>query len=301
MSRGKRNIFLSFLLFFLCLSIFGQGETPIIKTRSFIVNLFVTASRHGRYVTNLKKDDFEVYENGIRQKILYFRNLQSIKEIPLTMVILVDTSGSVKDKLSLEIETASKFLEEILRPKKDIAAIIEFHSEVVLVQDFTNNIEKLKEGLNKLKPGGNTALYDAVYLASEEKLKGEAGRKIIVILSDGEDTCSMVSEKEAIKAAQSADVLIYGLGVRSPGIRSNFSVLEKMCKKTGGKFFKVGVSFRELRETFKEIERDIRCQYNIAYRPMNTEFNGRFRRIKIKVKRRGIKLRYREGYFEPEK
>ena len=294
-----------FLIFFLLLlfsvTIFAQSDVPLIKTRSFIVNLFITATKHGKYVTNLKESDFEVYENGIRQRILYFRNLKTIKEIPLTMVILVDTSGSVKDKLSLEIETASKFLEEILRPEKDIAAIIEFHSDVVLVQDFTNNIEKLKEGLHKLRPGGNTALYDAIYLASEEKLKGEAGRKIIVVLSDGEDTCSMVSEKEAIKAAQFADVLIYGLGVRSPGIRSNFSVLEKMCKKTGGKFFKVGVSFRELRKTFKEIERDIKCQYNIAYRPKDTEFSGKFRRIKVKVKRRGVKLRYREGYFEPEK
>ncbi len=298
--RVNKRIAFFIVLVLLGIFIFAQEETPIIKSRSFIVNLFITATRHGRYVTDLKKSDFEVYEDGVRQKILYFRNLKSIKEIPLTMVILVDTSGSVKDKLSLEVATASKFLEEILRPEKDIAAIIEFHSEVVLVQDFTNNIEKLKIGLNKLKPGGNTALYDAIYLASLEKLKGEAGRKIIVVLSDGEDTCSMVSEKEAIKAAESSDVLIYGLGVRSPGIRSNFKALEKMCKKTGGKFFKIGVSFRELRETFKEIEKDIKCQYNIAYKPYNTEFRGRFRKIKVKVKRKGVRLRYREGYFEPE-
>ncbi len=290
-------LFVCFLVIFTSLA---YTQSPVIKTRTFIVNLFITATKHGKYVTDLKKNDFEVFENGVKQEILYFRNLRTIKEIPLTMVILVDTSGSVSDKLSLEIKTASKFLEEILRPKKDIAAIIEFHSEVVLVQDFTDKVEKLEEGLNKLRPGGNTARYDAIYLASEEKLKGEAGRKIIIVLSDGEDTCSMVSEKEAIKAAQSADVLIYGLGVRTRGIKSNFGVLEKMCKSTGGRFFKVGVSFRELRETFKEIERDIRCQYNIAYKPKDIEFKGRFRKIKVKVKRRGIKLRYRNGYFEPE-
>jgi len=141
--------------------------------------------------------------------------------------LIIDTSGSVKDKLRYEIETAAEFFREILRPGKDLALIIQFDSEVNLVQDFTQNQNDLVGALNSIRAGGDTSLYDAVYLAAEEKLRYEAGRKVMVVISDGEDTSSLVSREEAIEAAQKSNALIYGMGVRGRRSRGSFGDLKK--------------------------------------------------------------------------
>jgi len=276
------------------------SQGAVIKSRVFLVNLFVTALHKKNYIKDLTQADFTIYEDGKPQEIKYFNNLSQSKDMPLTIVMLVDTSGSVMDKLQQEITTASAFFKHILRPNKDMAAIIAFHSEVILVQDFTAEPERLDAALYKLRPGGNTSLYDAIYLAAEDMLKGEAGRKIIVILSDGADTSSRVIQKEAITAAQKNDVLIYGLGVRSPRYRSDFRALKKFCKETGGKFFSIKASISELQNTFDQIMTDIHHQYNLAYEPVDQARDGRFHKIKIKIQGRRLKLYYRNGYFAPE-
>ncbi len=279
-------------------------ETPpagaVIKSRAIVVNLFVTASSGKDYVRDLKKEDFSIYEDGVPQEIKYFNNLSQSKDLPLTIAMLVDTSASVSDKLQQEVATASAFFKQIVRPNKDMVTLLEFHSEVILTQDFTDDPDRLDRSLAKLRPGGNTALYDAVYLASEDKLSGEAGRKIIVILSDGEDTASKVSMDTAIKSAQKHDVLIYGLGVRSPNYPANFGALEKFCRETGGKFFSPKASFDQLKKTFDAIMNDINHQYNMAYEPKNQQRDGTYRNIKVTVRRKGLKLFYRQGYYSPE-
>ncbi len=276
------------------------AQEDVIRSRVFVVNLFVSAMADDEYVGELKESDFEVTEDGKPQELLYFRNLSQTQDIPLTIVVLVDTSGSVKDKLAQEVATASIFFKKILRPNKDVAALAEFHSEVVLVQDFTDNMDRLDAALDKLKPGGETSLYDAVFLASEEKMAGEAGRKIILILSDGADTSSKVSKDIAIKAAQRVDALIYGIGVRSALYPSDFSVLERFAKETGGRFFTPEPTREALEQVFGMIMKDIQHQYNMAYEPQNLTRNGEFRKIKVSVKGKRMKLFYRKGYFAPE-
>jgi len=283
----------------------GQQETEqlpgaVIKARVFLVNLFVTALDDDNYVRDLMEQDFIVYEDGEPQPIKYFNNLSESKDLPLTIIMLIDTSGSVVDKLQQEIATASAFLKHILRKNKDLAALIGFHSEVELLQDFTDDPDRLDAALSRLRPGGNTSLYDAIYLAAEDMLRGEAGRKIIVVLSDGADTSSRVKQEEAIRAAQKNDVLIYGLGVRSPRFQSDFRALKKFTEETGGKFFSVKASIQTLRNTFDQIMTDIHHQYNIAYEPRNQVRNGEYREIKVKVKGRRLDLYYRNGYFAPE-
>lgn len=272
----------------------------IIRSRVLMVNLFVTARQGGEYVRDLKKEDFTIQEDGKPQEIRYFNNLNASKDVPLTIVLLVDTSGSVSDKLPQEAATASAFLRQILRPGKDLAAIFEFQSEVALIEDFTADQDKLDKALKRLRPGGNTALFDAVYLAAEEKLRGEAGRKVIVILSDGDDTSSRVKANEAIKAAQKSDVVIFGMGIRSQNTPTRFDILEKFCRNTGGRFFNPSRSIEDLRQTFDEILADINHQYNIAYASQNQNRDGGYRKIKVKVARSGVKLSVRDGYFAPE-
>jgi VWFA-related protein len=272
----------------------------VIRSRVNVVNLFVTAASGKTYVRDLTRDDFAIYENGVRQEIKYFNNLSQSRDLPLTVALLIDTSGSVADKLPQEIATASAFFRHIVRPGKDMITVMEFHSDVILVQDFTDDIDRMEKALGKLRPGGNTSLYDAVYLASEEKLKGEAGRKIIVILSDGEDTASKTGMDEAIKVAQKNDVLIYGLGIRSMNYGSDFRALERFCKETGGLFFSPKASFESLKKTFDAIMEDINHQYNIAYEPKNQTRDGSYREIKVTCLRKGLKLQYRQGYFAPE-
>lgn len=273
---------------------------PVIRSRVFVVNLFVTAAKGKSYARDLTRDDFAIYENGVRQEIKYFNNLSQSRDLPLTIALLIDTSGSVADKLSHEVATASAFCKHIVRPGKDMVTVMEFHSDVILVQDFTDDIDRMQKSLSKLRPGGNTSLYDAVYLACEEKLKNEAGRKIIVVLSDGEDTASKTSMDAAIKVAQKNDVLIYGLGVRSMNYGADFRALERFCRETGGLFFSPKASFESLKKTFDAIMEDINHQYNIAYEPKNQNRDGTYRDIKVTCLRKGLKLQYRQGYFAPE-
>jgi VWFA-related protein len=278
-----------------------QEAQTTIRAEVALVNVFFTAKdKKGRPIQNLKADDFEVFENRRLQEIEYFSELGEGSEVPLTIALLIDTSGSVKEKLEYEKTTASEFFREILRPNKDLALIIQFDSEINLVQDFTQSQNDLLDALNLLRAGNSTALYDAIYLAAEEKLKSEVGRKAIVVITDGEDTASKVKKEEAIKAAQVSDALIYGIGVRSPGYRSDFGVLKKFAEETGGEFFSPRAKLDEIRAAFRSIGEDIHGQYSVAYRSSNPIKDGKFRSISIRCKVRGARIRARKGYYAPK-
>lgn len=276
----------------------GQEPQTTIRAEVALVNVALTASdRKGNRVSGLKAEDFEVFDNRQPQKIEFFSELNKSSEVPLTIALLIDTSGSVKDKLEYEKATAAEFFKEILRPKKDLALIIQFDSEVNLVQDFTQSYDDLLNALDVLKAGNSTSLYDAVYLAAEEKLKDEAGRKVMVVVSDGDDTSSKVTQAEAIEAAQKGDVLIYGIGVQT--MDSTFRALKKFAEETGGAFFSPRAKRDEIEAAFRSIREDIQGQYSLAY-SLKGKKDGAFHTIDIRCKIRGVKIRARKGYYAPK-
>jgi VWFA-related protein len=234
------------------------------------------------------------------QEIEFFSELGESSKVPLTIALLIDTSGSVKDKLNYEKETAAEFFREILRPNMDLALIIQFDSEINLVQDFTQDPDDLLYALDGLRAGNSTSLYDAIYLAAEEKLKQEIGRKVMVVITDGEDTASKVKKEEAVEAAQRSDAIIYGMGVRSRGFRHNFGVLKKFAEETGGAFFSPSSDPEEIRDAFRSIGQEIHGQYSLAYRSSNPIKDGKFRSISIRCSKRGVRIRARKGYYAPK-
>lgn len=282
-------------------TIFCQEPQTTIRTEVALVDIVFTAiDRNGQPVRDLRAEDFQVFENNKAQKIEYFSYLGKGSNVPLTVALLIDTSGSVKDKLDYEKATAAEFFKGILRPNKDLALIIQFDSEVNLVQDFTQSQEALLNALDSLKAGNSTSLYDAIYLAAEEKLKDEVGRKVMVVITDGEDTSSKLRREDAIEAAQKSDVLIYGIGVRSEEFGSNFGVLKRFADETGGAFFSPHARLAEIQAAFRAIGEEIRDQYSMAYIPTDKKKDGSFRAIDIRCKVGGVRIRARKGYYAPK-
>ncbi len=278
----------------------AQEPGTTIRTEVALVNLLFSAvNRVGKPVRGLTADDFLVFEDRQPQKIEYFSDLSKDNQIPLTIALLIDTSGSVKNKLDFEKETAAEFLKEVLRKNKDLALIIQFDSEVNLVQDFTQDTDLLIAALNTLQAGNSTALYDAIYLAVDDKLKSETGRKVIVVITDGDDTSSKLHKEEAIEIAQKNDVLIYGIGVRGE-FGANFGVLKKFAEETGGSFFSPHARLSEIQAAFKAIGEDLQGQYSLAYSSTNKKKDGSFRSIEIRCKVSGVHIRTRRGYYAPK-
>lgn len=294
----------AFAVAFLC-GVASPGNTPAqdsqttIRTEVSLVNVvFSAVDRNNRRVAGLHKDDFIVLEDKTPQAIDYFSDLSEGSAVPLTIALLLDTSGSVKTKLDYEKETAAEFFRQVLRKGKDLALLIQFDSDVNLVQDFTDDPGRLIGSMDSLEAGNSTSLYDAVYLAVTEKLKGETGRKIAIVITDGEDTSSKIRKEEAIEAAQKHDVLIYGIGVRGD-FGANFGILKKFAEDTGGSYFSPRARFEEIQAAFKAIGEDIQGQYSLAYRSTNTRRDGSFRKIEIRSKVNGVRIRARKGYYAP--
>jgi VWFA-related protein len=279
--------------------VYSQESNPTIRAEVDLVDIIFTATdKKGQPVRGLKADDFQISENKQAQKIEYFSDLSRGSEVPLTIALLIDTSGSVKDKLDYEIATAAEFFKTILRPNKDLALIIQFDSEVNLVQDFTQDQRDLLKALNSLKAGNSTALYDAVYLAANEKLKGETGRKVMIVITDGADTSSKVRKEDAIESAHKSDALIYGIGVRSE--ETDFAVLKRFADETGGMFFSPHANFKEIQAAFRAISEELQGQYSLGYTSSNKKKDGSFRAIDIQCKISGVRIRARKGYFAPK-
>ncbi len=265
--------------------------------------LCVAIDKNGKYITNLKKNDFEIYENGIRQKIERF---SARTDLPLLIALLIDTSASVVDKLKFEESAAIDFFNTILSPK-DLALVAEFDSSVTLIQDFTNDVNEIKKELKLLKAGGGTALFDSIYLICQEKMRwsSQDKRKILVIISDGDDTVSSTTFEDALKSAQESGVVIYAISTNRAGYfghagkKEGDTILKDFAKETGGKLFAPSL-LSDLYKSFEKINKELRNQYSISYIPTNKKHDGTFRKIKIKVKKRGIKLRYRKGYYAPK-
>jgi Ca-activated chloride channel family protein len=281
----------------------GSGDDQTLSVNVDLVNiLFTVADRKGKFVTNLKKEDFKVFEDERLQSIT---NFSSESDLPLTIALLVDTSGSIRDKLKFEEEAAIEFFYSTLQRGKDKALLISFDSGVDLLQDFTDDPEKLANEIRKIRAGGGTSLYDAIYLAVNKKLAGQAGRRVVILITDGDDNSSRVSLTETLEASQKNDVTIYAISTNSAAFfgskeqERGDKTLKKFAEETGGKPF-FPLKIQDLASSFVDIHDELRSQYQIGYRPSNAKMDGTFRKIKVDVTDRRYKARARTGYYMPK-
>jgi VWFA-related protein len=299
-----------------------QSVTTL-KVNVEVVQLFFNVKdKHGALIPNLTKDNFDVFEDGKPQTIKYFK---AESDLPLTLGMLIDSSGSQTRVLDMEKEVGGSFLESTLRAK-DEAFVISFDVDITLMQDFTNSVSRLKHALNqaKINTGGvscsggpigpqgpipcsstgprGTALYDAVYLASHDEFAHEVGRKAMILLTDGEDQGSKLKIKDAIEAAQKADAICYVLLIADRGFYglggySGDAEMKKLTQETGGRMIVVGNKIEKLREAFDQISHELRSQYNAGYVPTNSVRDGSFRKVEIKPKQGDYKIQARSGYY----
>lgn len=307
-SSGFRGVTVALAVSFLTLALLAQ-ETPAppqgkIQVRVEMVQLLCTVlDKKGTYITDLTKDDFILYENGVPQKI---ENFASRSELPLSIAFLIDTSASVANKLKFEQDAAAQFFLSVIRAQ-DKALLLEFDTGVTLIQDFTNDANLLARQLKTLRAAGGTSLYDALYLIAEEKMLWEQGerRKTVIIISDGEDTVSSVTFEDALEMCQRAGVTIFAISTNKGGhfgVKGNDegdAVLEQLTSAAGGKVY-YPTKLEDLGSAFKEIDQELRSQYSLSYRPSNTKRDGTFRTLKVAVKGKDLILRHRKGYFAPK-
>ncbi len=290
-----------------------------LKVTSSVVNVYaVVREKSGRLIPDLTKDDFTLEEDQEPQVIKYFSRAT---DTPLTMGILVDTSPSQGQVLEVEKREAEAFLEEVMRPK-DLTFVLHFDVEVELLQDFTADLHLLNKAIEENEingggvrtpgtfptggGGGATHLYDAVYLASHELLKNEVGRKVLILLTDGEDQGSKETLEKALEAAQKSDVIIYSIDINDAAFYQNGgfsyqgdSVLHKLSEETGGRVIQVK-NESETSAAFQHIARELRTQYLLGYTPTNSKQDGTFRKISVKVEGRNAKVSARRGYYAPQ-
>ncbi len=299
----------------------SQQPTETVKVNVSVVQLFFNVKdKHGALMPNLTKNDFDIYEDSKQQTLKYFT---AETNLPLTLGILIDSSGSQLRVLDMEKEVGGAFLKQILTDK-DEAFIIDFNVDASLLQDFTRDVHRLQKALNSVKinagfttgpiPGAGggpvptaaqagTVLYDAVYLSAHDMLAKEVGRKAMILLTDGEDEGSRLKIKDAIEAAQKADAIVYVLlcadrgfyGGMGGGYSGEFD-MRKLTEATGGRVINVGNKFDKLRDAFDQIAAELRSQYNIGFTSTNTKLDGTYRKIEIKNKE-GYKIQARAGYY----
>jgi VWFA-related protein len=288
----------------------AQGGT--IKSQVNLVNLFATVrDKNKRIVPSLRQEDFRISEDNQDQKISFFSREVSL---PITLALLLDTSGSEQNMLGAIQEGASTFLGRVMR-KGDEALVMSFDLDVDLLSDFTDDKGLLNRAIRraKINAGGpmitpgtiptrgaiGTDFYDAIYLACSDKLATEAGRKAIVVLTDAEDNGSKVRVEEAIEAAQRTDTVVHILLVYDPREGANASVAKKITDETGGRMISVN-SEKKLLEAFDQISEELRSQYTLGYYPTNSAQDGKFRKVKVETAEKDLKVLTRKGYYAPK-
>jgi VWFA-related protein len=288
-----------------------EQNPPTIRVQVSLVNIFATV-RDGkkRIIPDLTQDDFKIFEEGQQQKIAAFSRETAL---PITLGMLIDTSGSEMAMLGAEQQAASRFLDRVLR-KSDEAMVISFDTDVDLLADWTSDRDTLERGIRKARinaagaggpvtPGPiptrgpkGTNFYDAVYLACNEKLASEAGRKALVILTDAMDNGSKMRVEDAIQAAQRTDTVVHILLIGDPREGMNEGVAKKLTDETGGRTIVVH-SEKKLEEAFQEISEELRTQYVLGYYSTNTARDGRYRKIKVETTGKDQKVLTRKGYY----
>ncbi|HZS55463.1 MAG TPA: VWA domain-containing protein [Bryobacteraceae bacterium] len=260
--------------------------------------LFTVTDKHGRFITDLNREDFEVFENKKEQNILEFT---SETDLPLRLAILIDTSNSIRDRFHFQQEAATNFINSVMRGQ-DKATIVSFDTAAELVADLTNDTHKLENAVRDLRPGGGTALYDAIYFACRDKLMQDQPmykfRRAMVILSDGEDNESRYSRDQALEMAQRADTVIYTISTNISHVETDGDkVMRYFAEQTGGVSF-FPFEAKDLNQSFENIANELRHQYNLFYRPEPLKNDGLYHSVQIKVKgRKDLVVRARRGYY----
>jgi Ca-activated chloride channel family protein len=274
----------------LCASQGGQDTPFRIQVGVDLVSVnFSAMDSKGRLLPGLTQKDFVVEEDGKLQTITAFSRE---RELPLTLALLVDVSPSVVPLFAKEKATASAFLKSVIG-RRDLALVMSFARDVILEQDFTEDVDLLTDAIQTLEISPGTSIYDAVYLAATEKLSKEVGRKAIILISDGEDTTSRYNASQAMIAVHNSNTVIYPI---SNG--GNSGAMRRMAEETGGAFFRIREE-ADFENVFNQIALELRTQYTLAYHSTNTARDGAFRRIKIIPADSNIKIRARRGYYAP--
>jgi VWFA-related protein len=279
-----------------------ESVTTIRKIVNEVNVVFTVTDKHGRYVKDLSRNDFKVIDDSKpAEEVKDFRNQT---DLPLQVGLLVDASNSVRDRFKFEQESAIEFLNQTIRPKYDAAFIVGFDVTPEVTQDFTDNTEYLSRGVRLLRPGGGTAMFDALYFSCRDKLlkapRGGPLRRAIILLSDGEDNQSHVTREEAIEMAQRAEVIVYTISTNISGMKGKGDkVLERIADATGGRAF-FPFQLRDVANAFAEIQDELRSQYAVSYKPADFRADGRYRTIEIvAANHKNLHVRSRRGYFAP--
>ena len=264
--------------------------------------LFIATDKHGKFVRGLTQKDFSILDDHKPPQAIL--NFHRETDLPLHLGLLIDVSGSVDSRFDFEQGAATNFLEHTLRPHYDKAFIVGFNSHSQLAQDFTDNVQLLSTGIHRLRDGGGTALYDAIYKACKEKfLKDRPDypvRKAIIVVSDGEDNQSEVSKVQAIEMAQRAEVIIYAISTDDSGlVMRGDKVLEQLAEATGGRAF-FPFKMKDVTHSYAAIEDELRSQYVVSYKPADFDADGRYRSIEISSLKKDLQVRARKGYFAPQ-
>lgn len=268
-----------------------------------LVSLSVTVTEGTKYITGLEQDDFEVFEDGAKQTITFFSHVQQ----PVAMAILLDTSNSMEDKIGTAQEAAIGFVRRM--KKNDAIEVIEFNSQVRIPQPFTNDVNALERAIRATTVNGSTSLYNAVYVSlkqlKDERAKSaeEIRRQAIIVLSDGDDTSSVIEYEDVLELAKRSETAIYAIGLRQaetgrPKFKEAEFVLRQLSQETGGRVF-FPMAIAELPKIYEQISEELASQYSIGYSSKNPMRNGAWRRIDVRVSKPGLVARTRRGYYGP--
>ena len=277
-------------------------ENRIVLDVNRVTMLFTVSDKKGRFVTDLTSDDFQIAENKKPQKILGFT---AESNLPLRLAILIDTSNSIRDRFRFQQEAAISFIHDVIRPDVDKAVIVSFDSSAELVADMTSDTEKLENAVRDLRPGGGTALYDAVFFACRDQLMKDHPlskfRRAMVVLSDGEDNQSRYTRDQALEMAQKADTVIYTISTNRTGIQTDGDkVMKYFASETGGLVF-FPFEAQDMAQDFQNIANELRHQYDVYYRPEPLVTDGRYHSVRIAVRgRKDLVIRARKGYYAPQ-
>ncbi len=279
-----------------------QENTRITLDVSRVNMLFTVSDKKGRFVTDLGKEDFEVFESKKPQSVLEF---SAESDLPLRLAILIDTSNSIRERFHFQQEAAIAFVDGTVRPRQDKALVMSFDTGAELIADLSDDLGQLEKAIQGLRPGGGTSLYDAIFIACRDRLMQDQPlykfRRAMVVLSDGEDNQSHYTRDQALEMAQKADVTIYTISTNITHIESEGDkVLRYFASETGGQvFFPFKAS--DLNQSFENIANELRHQYNIFYRPEPLKADGLYHPVEIRVKsRKDLIVRCRKGYYAPK-
>ena len=281
--------------------VYTDSDTDVIKVDvARVPLLFTVTDRKNRFITDLGREDFQVYDDGWQQEI---REFDRESDLPLRIGVILDTSNSIRARFKFEQEAAIEFLQSVLAEDADRAFLVSFDTRAELIVDYTNDIEELADGVRRLRAGGGTALYDAIYYACRDKLPEdqpkEQFRRALVVIGDGEDNRSTVTREDALEMAHKAEAVVYTVSTNRTGqAQLGDKTLRRFATETGGRAYHP-FQARDLQQSFANIANELRHQYFILYSPSQFVNDGAFHTVEVRTKHRNAIVRVRSGYYAP--